>query len=129
MLTNVFVPCNGRFPTLIALSGILVFGMGGTLGATAIVVGIVLLGITVTLAVSWSLSKTLLRGIPSSFTLELPPYRKPQIGNIIVRSIFDRTLFVLKRAIIVAAPAGVIIWLMANIYVGEISILAIVPTG
>nr|WP_274376923.1 nucleoside recognition domain-containing protein [Desulforamulus reducens] len=124
MLTNNFVPCNGRFPTLIALAGILVFGMGNTFGATAIVVGIVLLGIAVTLAVSWTLSKTLLKGVPSSFTLELPPYRKPQIGKIIVRSIFDRTLFVLGRAVCVAAPAGAVTWLLANIYVGDLSILA-----
>lgn len=124
MLTNNFVPCNGRFPMLIALAGILVFGMGSSFGATAIVVGIILLGIAVTLAVSWTLSKTLLRGIPSSFTLELPPYRKPQIGKIIVRSILDRTLFVLGRAVCVAAPAGAVTWLLANIYVGDLSILA-----
>ncbi|WP_072911140.1 nucleoside recognition domain-containing protein [Desulforamulus aeronauticus] len=124
MLTNNFVPCNGRFPTLIALAGVLVFGMGSTFGATAIVVGIILLGIAVTLAVSWTLSKTLLKGVPSSFTLELPPYRKPQIGKIIVRSIFDRTLFVLGRAICVAAPAGAVTWLLANIYVGDLSVLA-----
>lgn len=124
MLTNNFVPCNGRFPTLIALAGLLVFGMGNTLGATAIVVGIVLLGIAVTLAVSWVLSKTLLKGVPSSFTLELPPYRKPQIGRVIVRSIFDRTLFVLGRAVCVAAPAGAVTWLLANIYVGDLSVLA-----
>lgn len=124
MLTNNFVPCNGRFPTLIALAGVLVFGMGSSFGATAIVVGIVLLGIAVTLAVSWVLSKTLLRGVPSSFTLELPPYRKPQIGKIIIRSIFDRTLFVLSRAVCVAIPAGAVTWLLANIHVGDLSILA-----
>lgn len=123
MLTNNFVPCNGRYPTLIALAGILVFGTSTTLGSTVVVVGLVLLGITVTLAVSWTLSKTLLRGVPSSFTLELPPYRKPQVGKIIIRSIFDRTLFVLGRAVSVAAPAGAIIWLLANINVGDASIL------
>lgn len=124
MLTNNFVPCNGRFPTLIALAGILVYGMGSTFGATAIVVGIILLGIAATLAVSWMLSKTLLKGVPSSFSLELPPYRKPQVGKIIIRSVFDRTLFVLARALKIAAPAGAIIWLMANFHVGELSILA-----
>lgn len=124
MLTNNFVPCNGRFPTLIALAGILVFGMGSSFGATAIVVGSVLLGIVVTLAVSWTLSKTLLKGIPSSFTLELPPYRKPQLGRIIVRSVLDRTLFVLGRAVCVAAPAGAVTWILANTYVGEASVLA-----
>ncbi len=124
MLTNNFVPCNGRFPTLIALAGILVFGFGSTFWATAIVVGIVLLGIAVTLTVSWVLSKTFLRGVPSSFTLELPPYRKPRIGKIIVRSVFDRTLFVLGRAVCVAAPAGAVTWLLANIYIKDLSILA-----
>ena len=69
------------------------------------------------------LSKTLLKGVPSSFTLELPPYRKPQIGKIIIRSLFDRTLFVLGRAICVAIPAGLIIWLMANITIGDMSLL------
>lgn len=70
------------------------------------------------------LSKTILKGIPSSFILELPPYRKPQIGKVIVRSLFDRTLFVLGRAIAVAAPVGIIIWLFANITVGDLSILS-----
>jgi ferrous iron transport protein B len=70
------------------------------------------------------LSKTILKGIPSSFTLELPPYRKPQIGRVIVRSVYDRTLFVLARAVAVAAPAGIIIWVMANIQVDDISLLS-----
>ena len=124
MLTNNFVPCNGRFPTLIALASLLVLGIGTTFGATFIVVGVVLLGIAMTLLVSWLLSKTLLKGVPSSFTLELPPYRKPQVGKIIVRSIFDRTLFVLGRAVCMAAPAGAVTWLLANIYVDNLSILA-----
>jgi len=124
MLTNNFVPCNGRFPTLIALAGLMALGMGSSAGATLIVVGVVLTGIALTLAVSWLLSKTLLRGIPSSFTLELPPYRKPQVGRVIVRSVFDRTLFVLGRAAGVAAPAGGITWLLANIHVGGTSVLA-----
>lgn len=123
MLTNNFVPCNGRFPTLIALASLLVLGLGTTFGATFIVVGVVMLGIFTTLFVSWLLSKTLLKGIPSSFTLELPPYRKPQVAKIIVRSIFDRTIFVLGRAICMAAPAGAVIWLLANIYLGNYSIL------
>ncbi|MEG6523270.1 nucleoside recognition domain-containing protein [Desulfotomaculum sp. 1211_IL3151] len=123
MLTNNFVPCNGRFPTLIALASLLVLGLGTTFGATFIVVGVVMLGILMTLFVSWLLSKTLLKGIPSSFTLELPPYRKPQVAKIIVRSIFDRTIFVLGRAICMAAPAGAVIWLLANIDLGNHSIL------
>jgi ferrous iron transport protein B len=124
MLTNNFVPCNGRFPTLIALAGLMMLGMGSPAGATLIVVGIVITGIAVTLAISWLLSRTLLRGVPSSFTLELPPYRKPQVGRLIVRSIFDRTFFVLGRAVSVAAPAGGIIWLLANIHVDGASVLA-----
>ncbi len=123
MLTNNFVPCNGRFPTLIALASLMVLGMTASPGVTIIVVGIVLLGIAATLTVSWGLSKTLLKGIPSAFVLELPPYRRPQLGKIIVRSIFDRTLFVLGRAICVAAPAGGIAWLLANIHSGGLSLL------
>lgn len=127
-LTNNFVPCNGRFPTLIALATIFTGGsVALTLGsavATLSVAGLVVLGITVTLFVSWLLSKTLLRGEPSSFTLELPPYRKPQFGQVIVRSILDRTIFVLTRAVIVAAPAGGIVWILANTMIGDQSILA-----
>lgn len=82
--------------------------------STLMLTGIVLLGIIATLLVSRLLSKTILKGIPSSFALELPPYRAPQVGKVIVRSIFDRTLFVLGRAVTVAAPAGIIIWLMAT---------------
>ncbi|MDD4238499.1 MAG: nucleoside recognition domain-containing protein [Desulfotomaculaceae bacterium] len=123
MLTNNFVPCNGRFPTLIALAGLLVMGATTFFGATLIVVGIVVFGIMTTLAVSWLLSKTLLKGVPSSFTLELPPYRKPQLGRVITRSIFDRTLFVLRRAVFVAMPAGAVVWLSANIHIGGVSIL------
>jgi len=91
----------------------------------ALLTGVILLGIVMTLLVSKLLSKTILKGLPSSFALELPPYRKPQIGRIIVRSIFDRTLFVLGRAVSVAIPAGFVIWIMANIYVGEQSLLSL----
>ncbi|NLD19198.1 MAG: ferrous iron transporter B [Clostridiales bacterium] len=126
ILTNSFVPCNGRFPTLIAF--ILIFFTAG-LGAFkspvagAILASLILLGILTTLLVSKLLSITVLKGIPSSFVLELPPYRVPKVGSVILRSIFDRTLFVLGRAIVVAAPAGVIIWLLANLYVGNMSVL------
>jgi len=127
IITNNFVPCNGRFPTLIALATIFIAGgMGGTgqsFVASLSILATIVLGVVITLAVSKILSKTILKGIPSSFTLELPPYRKPQIGRIIVRSLYDRTLFVLTRAIIVAAPAGMITWVFANIYVGDFSIL------
>ena len=79
-----------------------------------------------TLLISKILSKTILKGMPSSFMLELPPYRKPQIGKVLVRSIFDRTLFVLGRAIAVAAPAGLVIWLFANIQINDLSLLTYV---
>jgi ferrous iron transport protein B len=123
MLTNAFVPCNGRFPTLIAIiTMFFAFGSGSIL-STLILTAVVILGIFMTLLISKILSKTLLRGIPSSFTLELPPFRKPQIGRIITRSIFDRTLFVLGRAVAIAAPAGALIWIMNHIFVNSSSLL------
>ena len=127
ILTNNFVPCNGRFPTLIAISSIFIGGVAAgiyqSLVSTLAMVCVILLGVAMTLLISRLLSKTILKGLPSSFTLELPPYRKPQIGRILVRSILDRTLFVLARAVCVAAPAGLIIWIMANIQVGDASLL------
>ena len=127
VLTNNFVPCNGRFPLLITMAavflGLMVNGYNN-LAASVVVAGAVVLGILVTLAVSWTLSKTILKGMPSTFTLELPPYRWPKIGTLLVRSVFDRTLFVLRRAVAVAAPAGVVIWILANTQIGEVSLLA-----
>lgn len=128
MITNNFVPCNGRFPTLIAVITMFFAGMlAGPLQSAVsalMLTGVIVLGVIMTLLISRLLSKTILKGLPSSFTLELPPYRKPQIGRVIVRSILDRTLFVLARAVLVAAPAGVIIWIMANIHVGDLSLLS-----
>ena len=127
ILTNNFVPCNGRFPTLISI--ISMFFIGGVVGfynsflAVLFLIFIILLGIAMTLLISNILSKTILKGIPTNFTLELPPYRKPQVFKTIVRSIFDRTLFVLARAVIVSIPAGIIIWLMANITIADKTIL------
>jgi len=125
ILTNSFVPCNGRFPILIAIISMFFVGNGNysSLVSALILTGMILLGIMMTLFISWILSKTILKGVPSSFTLELPPYRRPQIGKVIIRSIFDRTLFVLGRALIVAAPAGALIWVMSNIEIGNISLL------
>jgi len=130
ILTNNFVPCNGRFPTLIALSMIF---MGAAANsslssflASGMVIGLVLVGIGITFIVSFLLSKTVLKGTPSTFNLELPPYRKPKIGKVIIRSIFDRTIFVLGRAVAIALPAGVITWLVANIMIGDTSILTYV---
>ena len=128
ILTNNFVPCNGRFPTLIALLTMFFVGTtGGGLSpvlSALLLTAAIVLGVGITFAVTKLLSETLLRGVPSSFTLELPPYRKPQIGKVLVRSVFDRTLFVLGRAAAVAAPAGMVIWLMANVTAGGVSILA-----
>jgi ferrous iron transport protein B len=127
-LTNNFVPCNGRFPTLIALSSIFIAGSAAgafrTFAAAASILAVIVLGVAITLLMSLLLSKTILKGLPSSFTLELPPYRKPQLGQILVRSVLDRTLFVLGRAVTVAAPAGLLIWVMANVTVGDLSLLA-----
>lgn len=125
-LTNNFVPCNGRFPILIALASMFIASGAGafsSFAATLSIIAAIVLGVIISLIISRILSKTILKGLPSSFTLELPPYRKPQIGSVIVRSIFDRTLFVLGRAIIVAAPAGLVIWFMANISIADTSLL------
>jgi len=126
VITNNLVPCNGRFPLIIVLSAAF-FAFTGSFVDSIIpalsITLIVLIGVFATLSVSYLLSNTLLKGIPSTFTLELPPYRAPQVGRIIYTSLIDRTIFVLSRAVVVAAPAGAIIWLLANIYVGELSIL------
>jgi len=128
VLTNNFVPCNGRFPTLIAIGTIFGTGMLSqgyqSFAVAGIITLLILMGVGATFVVSWLLSKTLLKGKTSSLILELPPYRTPKIGSIIYRSIIDRTLFVLRRAIIVAAPAGIITWILANYHVGNLSILA-----
>ena len=130
IITNNFVPCNGRFPFLIAVATIFIAGTMNGIGATFIstlaVIFVILLGIFLTLLISKILSKTFLKGMPSSFVLELPPYRKPQFGKVFIRSIFDRTLFVLGRAVSVAAPAGLVIWLFANIGFQDMSLLDII---
>ena len=128
ILTNTFVPCNGRFPTLIAISTIFFTSainntFFSSISTAIFVTLIVLIGIGITLLVSYLLSKTLIKGESSTFTLELPPYRVPQIGRIIYTSLIDRTLFVLSRAVIVAIPAGIITWILANTYIGDMTIL------
>lgn len=127
-VTNNFVPCNGRFPTLIAIITMF-FAVGiaaplQSLASAAMLIAVVVFGVVVTLLVSKALSATVLKGMPSSFSLELPPYRRPQIGKTIVRSLCDRTIFVLGRAVSVAAPAGLIIWLLANININNASLLS-----
>ena len=130
ILTNNFVPCNGRFPFLITIASIFIAGtingIGASIVSTLAVMFVIILGIFCSLIISKILSKTILKGMPSSFVLELPPYRKPQFGKILIRSIFDRTLFVLGRAISVAAPAGLVIWLFANIGINGESLLTLV---
>ena len=128
MLTNAMVPCNGRFPTLIALIT-LFFSSGGSgwlraLSATGVFLAAVLFSVAAAWLASRLLSSTLLRGEASSFTLELPPYRMPRLGQVLVRSVLDRTVFVLGRALTVAAPAGVLIWALANLTWGGTTLLA-----
>ena len=126
ILTNNFVPCNGRWPTLIAMSTLFIGGAvvaGQTLVAAGALVVLVLFGLAVTLAVSWALTKTVLKGVPSSFSLELPPFRRPNFSRIFLRAFIDRTLAILWRAVLVAAPAGGATWILANIYVGDTALL------
>ncbi|OOM79664.1 ferrous iron transport protein B [Clostridium puniceum] len=126
ILTNNFVPCNGRFPTLITIATVFLVVKGGnefSFLPALLITGLVIIGISVTLLVSYGLSKTILKGVPSTFTLELPPYRVPKIRQVLYTSIIDRTIFVLWRAVVVAAPAGAITWILANIYIGNLSII------
>jgi len=126
ILTNNFALCNGRWPTQILIAS-LFFGAlvpaywGGLISALA-VVGIAVLGVLLTFAVSWALSRTVLRGEASTFSLELPPYRPPRIWQTIYTSVIDRTLIVLWRAVTFAMPAGAVIWLVANIHIAGTSL-------
>lgn len=126
ILTNNFMPCNGRFPTLLAISSVFLLANNNKFSnfyPALAITAMVIIGVVVTLLVSYILSKTLLKGVPSSFTLELPPYRKPQFGRILYTSIIDRTIFVLGRAIAIAAPAGAITWILGNVYINGVSII------
>lgn len=120
ILTNNFVPCNGRFPTLITL--ITIFFTTSHITSTLILILLIIISVITTLLVSKLLTK-IINGKSSSFILELPPYRKPQIKKVIVNSIFDRTLHVLIRAIIVTIPMGLIIWILSNTYINDLSLL------
>lgn len=122
ILTNSFMPCNGRFPTLIALCAMF-FGISGGIFTAMALSAMILFSILATLGCSFLLSKTLLRGMASSFALELPPFRRPKVAETMIRSVFDRTLFVLGRAVSVAAPAGLLVWLLANIDLVDRSVL------
>ena len=126
ILTNIFMPCNGKFPSLIAIITVFFVGLNktyGTLLCALILTGFIALGITITFLVSYILSKTILKGEPSSFTLELPPYRVPKLWDTIKYSVRERAIFVLGRAVSVAIPAGVLIWIVANIEIQGIPIL------
>ena len=128
IITNSFIPCNGRFPALISIISmffIIESKLFNSLFNVGILTLLILLSIFITLIVSKILSKTILKGLPSFFTIELPPYRKPSVIKVIIRSIFDRTLFVLGRALIIALPAGIVIWLLANVSIGESSMINI----
>lgn len=125
ILTNNFVPCNGRFPTIIMIITMFFVTAGSVLSAI-ILLGVIIIGVIMTLIMSKVLSMTVLKGIASSFTLELPPYRKPQFTKVLVRSIFDRTVFVLARACIASVPCGLLIWIFANVHIGDNTILSVV---
>jgi hypothetical protein len=126
IITNNFSICNGRWPTLILMGTIFVGAvvtpaLAGVVAAGA-VIAVVILGIGVTLAVSWALSRTVLRGESSVYSLELPPYRPPRILRTLWTSIIDRTFKVLRRAVVMAAPAGAVIWLVGNVHLGDASL-------
>lgn len=123
VLTNSLMPCNGRFPALIALMTMFFSLSGSTLTAALLLTAALMLCVGLTFGATWLLSATVLRGKPSAFALELPPYRAPQVGQVLVRSVFDRTLFVLGRAAAVAAPAGMVLWALANVHTGGVSLL------
>ena len=130
ILTNNFVPCNGRFPTLIMLATVFVAAAFPpaltSLIAAGTVVGVVLIGVAFTFLMSWMLSRTVLKGEASAFTLELPPYRRPNFTRILYTSIIDRTIFVLWRAMQTAAPAGAIIWILANLSAGDTNLARVI---
>ena len=126
ILTNSFIPCNGKFPTLLAVITMFLTagGIAGRLYAAFLMTLCIVAAFSMSLCASYFLSSTLLRGEKSSFILEMPPYRMPQIGRILTDSLLNRTLFVLGRAVMVAAPAGALIWIFANVNIGGISILS-----
>ena len=133
IITNNFALCNGRWPTQILIASIFIGGLApaylaGLISALA-VVGVAVLGVALTFATSWLLSRTVLRGEVSTFNLELPPYRPPRILQTIYTSIIDRTLIVLWRAVVFALPAGAVIWLVSNIQIGGTSLATHIING
>lgn len=126
IITNTFMPCNGRFPTLVLLFSMF---LRAKFGAALGVFGAVVAGVLSTFAVCWVMSRTVLRGLPSAFVLELPPLRVPDFKTVVIRTFRDKTFFVLKRAVTVAAPFGALCWLMANTYVGASSLLSLMASA
>jgi ferrous iron transport protein B len=127
VLTNNFVPCNGRFPLLMVMGGVVAAAAPGLAGGwvpSLVVMGAMVVSVLATLLVSRLLTATILRGEPSFFILELPPYRLPRVGTVLVRSFLDRTLAVLWRAVVVAAPAGLLTWVLANVSVQGVTLLS-----
>lgn len=126
MITNNFALCNGRWPTQILIATLFIGSLvpaylAGFISALA-VVGVALLGVFLTFVTSWGLSRTLLRGEVSTFSLELPPYRPPRVLQTLYTSLIDRTIYVLWRAIVFAGPAGAVIWITANLQIGGVSL-------
>ena len=123
ILTNSFMPCNGRFPLIITLLTLFFSRALGSFSLALLLTGAIFFAVVMTFAVTWLLSRTLLRGEPSAFALELPPYRMPQVGNVLLRSLLDRTVFVLGRALAVACPTGCLLWCLANCSIGNGNLL------
>ena len=125
VLTNSFVPCNGRFPILVALLSVFFVGAGGAaaVGSALLLTLLIAGSVCLSFLATRLLSATVLKGVPSAFVLELPPYRRPQLGKVLLRSVLDRTVFVLGRAAAVAAPAGAFLWILANVRPGGESLL------
>lgn len=124
ILTNALLPCNGRFPSLILLSVLFLGGLSGSFTAALFVTGFVILGVMLTMLSSRLLSKTILKGQSSTMVLEMPPFRRPRVGQIVLRSILDRTIFVLGRAAAVSAPAGILLWCGVHVQWDGVSLLA-----
>ncbi|MBE5794044.1 MAG: ferrous iron transporter B [Clostridiales bacterium] len=132
ILTNAITPCNGRLPFLITLiSAFLVTGGGGwgSVLSAVVLVGLLALSVGMTLLLSLGLSKTVLRGMSSAYVLELPPFRAPKTGQVILRSVMDRTIGVLMRAVTVAAPAGLLLWILGYLKIGDTSLLQYIAHG
>ena len=129
IITNSFVPCNGRFPTIIAMISMffgVASGIIGSLKAAFVLLCVIVFSVIMTFLATKILSLTIFKGVKSSYILELPSYRKPQVCSCLVRSIFDRTVFVLGRSLVVALPSGIIIWTLTNFNIGDTSLINLI---